>query len=212
LSESVRSAQDSRQISVDGRGGQRSATTADGPTLTDRLARWAAMARRSAGILLHRSGPGGPEVLLGHMGGPYWARKDAGAWTIPKGEYDGDEDPWTVACREFHEELGSPVPTGQRIDLGEVRQSGGKVVRAWAVAGDLDPTFAVSNTFEIEWPPRSGRLQSFPELDRVAWFDLATAAAKIVTAQRELLARLLASGSGTDPGGDAVGDADESSP
>ena len=134
-----------------------------------------------------------PEVLLGHMGGPYWARKDRGAWTIPKGEYADGEDPLAAALREFEEEIGVPVPIAELadlIDLGEARQSGGKIVRAWAVEGDLDPSTAVSNTFEIEWPPRSGRLQSFPELDRVAWFDLATARSLIVEGQRPLLDRL----------------------
>jgi predicted NUDIX family NTP pyrophosphohydrolase len=148
--------------------------------------------RRSAGILLWRTGPHGPEVLLGHMGGPFWARRDAGSWTIPKGEYEPDDDPLASACREFAEEIGCPVPATEFVDLGEVRQSGGKVVRAWAAAGDLDPATAVSNTFELEWPPRSGRRQSFPELDRVGWFDLATAATKIVVAQREFLDRLSA--------------------
>ena len=146
--------------------------------------------RLSAGILLWRDGPHGPEVLLGHMGGPFWARKDAAAWTIPKGEYEPDDDPLASACREFAEEIGCPVPASEFADLGEVRQSGGKVVRAWAATGDLDPATAVSNTFELEWPPRSGRRQSFPELDRVEWFDLATAAAKIVVAQRAFLDRL----------------------
>ena len=134
-----------------------------------------------------------PEVLLGHMGGPYWARKDRGAWTIPKGEYADGEDPLAAALREFEEEIGVPVPIAELadfIDLGEARQSGGKIVRAWAVEGDLDPSTAVSNTFEVEWPPRSGRLQSFPELDRVAWFDLATARSLIVEGQRPLLDRL----------------------
>ncbi len=158
------------------------------------------MSKRSAGIVLHRSGPDGIEVLLGHMGGPYWARKDAGAWTIPKGEYGDGDDPWTAACREFHEELGSEVPEAEPVDLGEVRQSGGKVVRAWAVEGQFDVTTAVSNTFDLEWPPRSGRMQSFPELDRVDWFDLATAADKVVTGQRELLDRLAAAlQQGSDP-------------
>ena len=130
------------------------------------------------------------EVLLGHMGGPYWARKDAGAWTIPKGEIEDGEEPLDVARREFHEEIGAPVPAGALIDLGEVRQAGGKVVRAWAVKGNLDPATAVSNTFELEWPPKSGRVRQFPEIDRVAWFDVATATAKIIAGQRPLLDRL----------------------
>jgi predicted NUDIX family NTP pyrophosphohydrolase len=150
--------------------------------------------RSSAGIVLYRSTSGQVEVLLGHMGGPFWARKDAGAWTIPKGEYGSDDDALTAACREFEEEVGIPVPATEFTDLGEVRQSGGKVVRAWAAEGDLDAATAVSNTFEIEWPPRSGTMQTFPELDRVGWFDLGAARPKIVTAQREFLDRLVAIG------------------
>jgi predicted NUDIX family NTP pyrophosphohydrolase len=146
--------------------------------------------KRSAGIVLYRRRSHGVEVLLGHMGGPYWERKDAGAWTIPKGEIEPDEDPLAVARREFEEELGSPVPAGALTDLGEIRQAGGKTVRAWAVEGDLDTTTFVSNTFEMEWPPRSGRTQSFPEIDRAAWFDLPAAHAAIIAGQRELLDRL----------------------
>jgi predicted NUDIX family NTP pyrophosphohydrolase len=150
--------------------------------------------RVSAGVVLYRTGTGGIEVLLGHMGGPYWAGKDAGAWTIPKGEHQPDEDPLVSARREFEEEIGIPVPATEFVDLGEVRQSGGKLVRAWAArlddCADLDPATAVSNTFEMEWPPRSGRIRSFPELDRVDWFDLDTATTKVVTAQRALLERL----------------------
>jgi predicted NUDIX family NTP pyrophosphohydrolase len=117
--------------------------------------------KRSAGIVLWRQLPGSEiEVLLGHMGGPYWARKDAGAWTIPKGEIEDGEEPDAVARREFHEEVGTPAPAGAWVDLGEVRQSGGKVVQAWAVEGDLDPAHAASNTFELEWPPTSGHFQS----------------------------------------------------
>jgi predicted NUDIX family NTP pyrophosphohydrolase len=146
--------------------------------------------RRSAGIVLYRSTGGAIEVLLGHMGGPFWARKDVGAWTIPKGEYGPDEDPLTAAQREFAEEIGVPVPATSFADLGEVRQSGGKVVRAWAAEGDVDPATAASNTFEIEWPPKSGRMQEFPELDRVEWFDVETARSKIIVAQGEFLDRL----------------------
>ena len=144
--------------------------------------------------MLWRSAPGGPEVLLGHMGGPYWARRDVGAWTIPKGELEPDEEPLAVARREFEEEIGTPVPGTEYVDLGEIRQAGGKVVRAWAVEGDLDATSIVSNTFEIEWPPRSGRLQAFPELDRAEWFDLATASRRIVAGQRAFLDRLITPG------------------
>jgi predicted NUDIX family NTP pyrophosphohydrolase len=150
--------------------------------------------RRSAGILLYRvvddGAEGRIEVLLGHMGGPFWARKDAGAWTIPKGEHEPGEDPLATARREFAEETGVSLPASDFLDLGEVRQSGGKVVRAWAVEGDLDPATAVSNTFEIEWPPKSGRIATFPELDRFEWFDLDTARSKIIVAQREFVDRL----------------------
>lgn len=151
------------------------------------------MAKLSAGIVLHRERGGCVEVLLGHMGGPYWARKDVGAWSIPKGECEPGEDPLAVARREFEEEIGVPVPKGDLVELGEVRQSGGKRVVAWAVAGDLDATTVVSNTFDLEWPPGSGRIQQFPEIDRAAWLALADAAAKIITAQREFLTRLAAS-------------------
>ncbi len=147
--------------------------------------------KRSAGIVLwRRLDTGAIEVLLGHMGGPYWARKDEGAWTIPKGEIEPGEEPLAVARREFQEEIGAPVPAGDLIDLGEVLQAGGKAVQAWAVEGDLDPATAVSNTFELEWPPKSGRMQSFPEIDRVAWFDVDSARSVIVQGQRALLDRL----------------------
>ena len=150
--------------------------------------------RRSAGILLYRvvddGGEGRVEVLLGHMGGPFWARKDAGAWTIPKGEHAPDEDPLSAARREFEEETGVSLPASDFDDLGEVRQSGGKVVRAWAVEGDLDAATLKSNTFEMEWPPKSGQMVTVPELDRFEWFDLDTARSKIVVAQREFLDRL----------------------
>jgi len=144
----------------------------------------------SSGIVLYRSVGDRLQVLLGHMGGPFWARRDAGAWTIPKGEFGVGDDPFAAAFREFEEEVGVPVPATEFVDLGEVRQSGGKIVRAWAAEGDLDPTTAVSNTFEIEWPPRSGRTQIFPELDRFAWFELPVAHQKIVAGQRVLLDRL----------------------
>jgi len=141
-------------------------------------------------VLRRRTANGAVEVLLGHMGGPFWQRRQEGAWTIPKGEVEPGEEPLAVARREFHEELGMPVPPGDLVDLGEVRQAGGKVVRAWAVEGDLDVEAIVSNTFEIEWPPKSGRIQSFPEIDRAAWFDLESARAVIVAGQRPLLDRL----------------------
>jgi predicted NUDIX family NTP pyrophosphohydrolase len=146
--------------------------------------------RRSAGILLHRVVDGEPQVLLGHMGGPFWARRDDGAWSIPKGEPDGDEDPETTARREFTEELGLPVPDGELVPLGEVRQSGGKVVQAWALAGDLDPDRVIPGTFTLEWPRGSGRFREYPEVDRVAWFALVEARLKVVKGQRELLDRL----------------------
>ncbi len=133
------------------------------------------MARRSAGILLHRRGDAGVEVLLVHPGGPFWAKKDAGAWSIPKGEHDDGEDARACALREFEEETGSAPAPGELTDLGTVRQKSGKVVQAWALAGDLDPETVRSNRFEMEWPPRSGRRAEFPEVDRAAWFGLAEA-------------------------------------
>ncbi|KYK13639.1 MULTISPECIES: NUDIX domain-containing protein [Streptomyces] len=146
--------------------------------------------RRSAGLLLHRPGVEGAEVLLGHMGGPFYARRDAGAWTIPKGEYDPAEPAWEAARREFEEELGLPPPEGEAVPLGEVRQAGGKVVTAWAVAADLDPATVAPGTFRMEWPPRSGRIVEFPELDRVAWFPVDRAREVIVKAQAAFLDRL----------------------
>jgi predicted NUDIX family NTP pyrophosphohydrolase len=137
----------------------------------------------SAGLLLYRIRDGRPEVLIAHMGGPFWARKDEGAWSVFKGEYEEGEDPLVAARREFQEETGSPPPDGETIALGEVRQSGGKRVVAWAVEGDFDPAALQSNTFTIEWPPRSGRQAEFPEVDRAEWFDLDTARAKLVKAQ-----------------------------
>jgi predicted NUDIX family NTP pyrophosphohydrolase len=149
------------------------------------------VARTSAGILLHRDRDGVREVLLVHPGGPYWARKDAGAWSIPKGEYAGGDDPRACALREFEEELGSPLPEGTELtDLGTVRQPGGKVVTAYAAPGDLDAGAISSNTFTIEWPPRSGRTQEFPEVDRADWFTLDQAREKINAAQAALLDRL----------------------
>jgi predicted NUDIX family NTP pyrophosphohydrolase len=147
----------------------------------------------SAGILLHRRAGDQLQVLLVHPGGPLWARRDAGAWSIPKGEYaDGTEDPLAAARREFEEELGVAPPDGEALDLGEVRQKSGKRVRAWALAGDLDASAILSNTCEIEWPPRSGRTIEIPEVDRAQWFSLADAREKINPAQVALLDRLLA--------------------
>ena len=145
--------------------------------------------RTSAGVLLFRRSAG-LEVLLGHMGGPFWARKDEGAWTIPKGEPSPGEDPWTTARREFAEELGVPVPAGEPIPLGDVRQSGGKVVTAWALEGDLDVSSISSNLVEMAWPPRSGRTLMVPELDRAAWFAPDEARRLVVTAQAAFVDRL----------------------
>ncbi|MFJ2832442.1 NUDIX domain-containing protein [Streptomyces sp. NPDC087263] len=146
--------------------------------------------RRSAGLLLFRHTDHGLEVLLGHMGGPFFARRDAGAWTVPKGEYEPDETAWEAARREFQEELGLPPPDGEAVPLGEVRQTGGKAVTAWAIEAELDPATVVPGTFEMEWPPKSGRRQEFPELDRVEWLGLEQARALIVKAQAEFLERL----------------------
>jgi predicted NUDIX family NTP pyrophosphohydrolase len=147
-------------------------------------------AKRSAGILLHRNKNGAREVLLVHPGGPFWAKKDAGAWSIPKGEYEDGEDARACALREFGEELGAPPPEGELVDLGEVRQKGGKVVTAWALEGDADAASITSNTFTMEWPPRSGQTKEFPEIDRAGWFALDTARDKILPAQAPLLDRL----------------------
>jgi predicted NUDIX family NTP pyrophosphohydrolase len=149
------------------------------------------MPRTSAGILLHRLGPTGREVLLGHMGGPFWASKDAGAWSIPKGEYGPGEDPFAVACREFEEELGAPVPAVEFVPLGELRSAAGKVLTVFAAQGDLDASACVSNTFELEWPPRSGRIQRFPEIDRAAWLAVDEARRKLVAGQVGFLDLLL---------------------
>lgn len=148
------------------------------------------MTRHSAGILLYRESAAGIEVLLGHMGGPFWARKDAGAWSVPKGEYEPDEAPTDAARREFQEELGLPVPPGDLVELGTVRQSGGKVVTVWALRGDLDPSRVVPGTFELEWPRGSGVRREFPEVDRVEWFGIDAARERIVKAQAEFLDRL----------------------
>jgi len=147
------------------------------------------MPSRSAGILAFRKATGTIEVLLVHPGGPFWRNKDLGAWSIPKGEYGADEKPEDVARREFREELGIEL-TQAMIPLGEVRQRGGKTVMAFAAEADLDLGNFRSNTFEIEWPPRSGRKREFPEVDRAEWFDLASARTKINEAQGALLDRL----------------------
>jgi predicted NUDIX family NTP pyrophosphohydrolase len=152
-----------------------------------------AAAKRSAGILLHRTSGGAPEVLLVHPGGPFWARRDAGAWSIPKGEYEEGDDPLAAALREFEEETGTALEDGELRDLGEVKQKGGKVVRAWAAEGDIDAGTVRSNTFTMEWPPRSGRTAEFPEVDRAGWFALDEAREKLNPAQAEFLDRLLES-------------------
>jgi predicted NUDIX family NTP pyrophosphohydrolase len=147
----------------------------------------------SAGILLFRRGGGEVEFLLIHPGGPFWRRKDAGAWSIPKGQIEDEEEPRACAIRELKEELG-PAPEldpEQLIELGSIRQRAGKVVDAWAAEADFDPATLDSNTFSMEWPPRSGNEQEFPEVDRADWFDLETARQKILPAQTELLDRLL---------------------
>ncbi|WP_236570142.1 NUDIX domain-containing protein [Streptomyces mexicanus] len=145
---------------------------------------------RRTGEVTDRTGEEGLEVLLGHMGGPLWARREAGAWTVPKGEYDPDEPAYEAARREFQEELGLPPPDGRAVPLGEVRQRGGKIVTVWAVEGDLDPAAITPGTFAMEWPPRSGRTREFPELDRVAWLSVDRAREVIVTAQAAFLDRL----------------------
>lgn len=147
------------------------------------------MTRQSAGLLLFRQHQEGLQVLLVHPGGPFWANRDAGAWSIPKGEFTEGEDPIAAARREFEEETGSRIE-GTARSLGSVKQSGGKVVFAWAVEADVDPTGFRSNTFAMEWPPRSGRQQEFPEVDRAEWFDLDEARTKINPAQSVLLDRL----------------------
>jgi predicted NUDIX family NTP pyrophosphohydrolase len=146
--------------------------------------------RTSAGILLYRVAGGRLETLLAHPGGPLFGQRDESYWSIPKGEPDGDEPMLDVARREFAEETGHPVPDGPVVDLGSIVQKGGKIVYAWAVEGDLDPAAAVSNTFQMEWPPRSGLTATFPEIDRVAWFEPAEARVRIKSTQIPLLERL----------------------
>jgi predicted NUDIX family NTP pyrophosphohydrolase len=145
------------------------------------------MGKQSAGILLYRGG----EVLLVHPGGPFWAKKDAGAWSIPKGEYEDGDDPRVAALGEFEEELGSALPAGtELVELGTVKQKSGKRITAYAAEGDLDADTISSNTFEMEWPPRSGRMQAFPEVDRAGWFSIEEAREKLNPAQAEFLVRL----------------------
>lgn len=150
--------------------------------------------RLSAGLLLYRRDTRDDEivleVLLAHMGGPFWARKDNGAWSIPKGEYEPGEDPFAAAKREFAEEMGSAPPSVVFRELGSVSQPGGKLVRAWAAESEFDAAGAVSNTFELEWPPGSGRMRSFPEIDKAGWFTAEVARVKLVRGQRALIDRL----------------------
>lgn len=154
----------------------------------------------SAGLVVHHLDEHGePLVLVVHPGGPFWRHRDAGAWSIPKGEVGPGEDPAAVAAREFREELGQPAPAGPWLDLGEVTQAGGKRVRAWAAHGDLDVGAARSNSFEMEWPPRSGVVQRFPEVDRAEWVTLGEARRRLVRAQAELIDRLAAAGAGPEP-------------
>ena len=151
------------------------------------------MAKQSAGILMHRGSPPALELLLVHPGGPLWANKDDAAWSIPKGEYDEAEDPLAVAIREFTEELGARPFSGptKLLNLGEIVQPSGKRVRAYAVAGDFDPATLTSNMFELEWPPNSGQVQSFPEVDRAQWFGPDEARTKILPGQAPFIDRLL---------------------
>ena len=156
------------------------------------------MSKLSAGLLLYRFNVGSVEVLIGHPGGPFWAKKDDGAWSIPKGEYVEGEDPWLAAQREFEEELGKPPPDGPRVDFAPLKQPSGKVITAFAVRGDLDLNGTVSNTFTLEWPKGSGNVREYPEIDRVGWFCVPEARSKLLKGQRPLLDRLM----------DVVGDAE----
>jgi predicted NUDIX family NTP pyrophosphohydrolase len=159
------------------------------------------MPKLSAGLLLYRFYNASVEVLIGHPGGPFWAKKDDGSWSIPKGEYVEGEDPWLAARREFEEELGKPPPDGPRVDFPPLKQPSGKIITAFAVRGDLDLEGTASNTFTIEWPRGSGNVREYPEIDRVDWFSVVEARTKLLKGQRPLLDRLL----------DAVGDAGSAS-
>jgi predicted NUDIX family NTP pyrophosphohydrolase len=149
------------------------------------------MPKQAAGILLFRRGRSGLEVLLAHPGGPLWARKDAASWTLPKGQFTGDELPLDAAKREFEEEMGS-APEGQFLTLGTIKQPSGKVIHAWAAESDFDVATVKSNLFSLEWPPRSGKLAEFPEVDRAGWFSIEEARVKILKGQAPFLDRLLA--------------------
>jgi predicted NUDIX family NTP pyrophosphohydrolase len=148
------------------------------------------MKKQSAGMMLFKSQGGKNKVMLVHPGGPFWAKKDVGAWSIPKGEFADGEQPLEAAKREFAEELGKPAPRGNFIELGSAKQSGGKTVYAWALESDFDASTVASNMFSIEWPPKSGRMQEFPEVDRAGWFSLDEGAKKIVKGQLPLLKAL----------------------
>lgn len=149
------------------------------------------MARRSAGILLYRRTGAEPEFLLVHPGGPFWAKRDEGVWSLPKGEYEDGDDPLESARREFEEETGAALEATELLELGSVRQKSGKLVVAWAAEGDLDAEAVHSNSFEMEWPPRSGRTAEFPEVDRAGWFGADAARTKLVAAQAVFVDRLL---------------------
>jgi predicted NUDIX family NTP pyrophosphohydrolase len=151
------------------------------------------MPKRSAGILLYRRTPAGLEVLLGHSGGPYYAGRDVGAWSVPKGEYGDDETAFEAAHREFTEELGLPVPAGEPVPLGDVTQRNAKIVTVWAIEADLDPATITPGLFSMQWPPKSGQFEEFPEIDRVAWLSLDQAREWMITGQQPLLDRLPAS-------------------
>ena len=148
------------------------------------------MPKKSAGLLVYRQAAGDIEVLLVHPGGPFWRNKDQGAWTIPKGEFDETEDPLAAAKREFKEETGSTSPNGPYISLKAIKQKNGKIVHAWAVEGDFDPGELNSNTFLCEWPPKSGRMQEFPEVDRAGWFAPDVAKEKMLSGQPALIDEL----------------------
>ena len=148
------------------------------------------MKKQSAGLLVYRTKNGRLEVLIAHPGGPFFVKKDVGFWSIPKGLYDDSENPLAAAKREFSEEIGLPPPDGRYLELGEIKRKDGKLIKVWAVEGEIDESKVASNTFEIEWPPRSGKKQAFPEIDRALWADLKTAAQKLQFAQVEFLERL----------------------
>lgn len=150
------------------------------------------MKTRTGGLLIYKLVESNPEVLLAHMGGPYHANKDKGHWSIPKGEIEAGENAWQTAKREFEEELGIPAPHGKYLDLGLIEQKNNKTVRVWATEADLDLSEFKSNKFKMEWPPKSGKIQEFPEIDKAEWFNLAAATEKIIPSQVEFLKRLAA--------------------